>query len=127
MEALQEVRKELKTRTTIEFNDLRKTIKSITFPDWDTMEITWNWGEKTCVPYQVDRAVDYPDPRDEDGWRKATPGATNFIQVEDAVEKLIQMVKQVRIIPDTSKRFEVPPMVYRDEAEMLRRMNGEKK
>ena len=113
---VREVQEELKTRETVEYGDLRKLVQSMTFPDWDTLEVTWVWGEKSRAGYSVSTPVEYPSLqlRWENGACMVGPMEitnNNVAQIEKAFETRIAKVKNVQIIEDTDCMFKAPPLV----------------
>jgi len=111
---LKEVQEILRVRETIEFIDLKKLVRSISFPDWDTVEITWVWGEKSRGEYRVDRPSDYPDPtiRKINGRNMIGPfelTSCSLQQVMNSVETLPARVSRVQIIlPKEAGNMESP-------------------
>ena len=113
-----EVQEKMRSRSTVEFMDLKKLVRSMTFPDWDTLEVTWKWGKKTKVKYEVERPLDYPNPvlRFEDGtWMVGPLTLTNNnrANAERAMQKCIESVKNVQIVDDTEHRFDCSPIVVK--------------
>ena len=60
---LTEIRRQLKGNDgKISYRYLRILVKSITFPTWDTMEVTWKTGMKTSVPMEYETVFEHPYP-----------------------------------------------------------------
>ena len=120
IEYLIQAKKEIRDGRNIEFMDLKKLVKSMTFPDWDTLEVTWNWGEKSETGYNVSGYVEYPDPtiREEYGqlWvgnRRVSENVADTI--ESSVPRIRDAILDSHIFTDHSKRFSLPPLVSTDE------------
>lgn len=114
------VQERLREKKSVEFGYLKKLVKYITFQNWDTVEIGWNWGEATTVPYRVTRISDYPDQtiRVVDGEQRIGPfrlGRYQYDQVRNAAVQAMQEILNTRIIQDKSHRFACPPLVQRGE------------
>lgn len=57
------IRREIKeTDGKITHKHLRVLVKSITFPTWYEMEVTWKTGEKTTVPIEYESVFYHPYP-----------------------------------------------------------------
>lgn len=110
------VQKQLQKKRSVEFGYLKKLVKYITFQNWDTVEIGWNWGEATTVPYMVKRITDYPDQTIQvvDGEQRIGPfrlESSQYDQVVKATQQVKQVILNTRFIQDKSHRFACPPRV----------------
>ena len=64
---LTDIRRRLKeTDGKIAYKYLHLLVKSITFPTWDEMEVTWKMGGETRVPVKYDSVFYYPYPETGD-------------------------------------------------------------
>ena len=106
------VKKQIEKKPTVEFGYLRRLVEYITFNGWDTLKVKWLWGEESLVPYVVKRATDYPDPTIEGG--RIGPfilGQRGMEQVLESNDTVKQIIRETRIIADTTHRFSCPPFV----------------
>lgn len=114
------IQNELKKKHTIQYIHLKKLIASITFKDWNTLKVIWNWGEETTVPYIVHRLSDYPvqtietiNDKDYIGPFPISPRLRNQL---DKTNKLIkEKIMNLRIIDDNTHRFPCPPLIEKGE------------
>lgn len=113
---VKQIQNELKKKPTIEYIHLKKLIHSITFKDWETLKVIWNWGEITTVPYIVHRLSDCPDQtiktisgKDYIGPFPISPRLKN--QLEKTNQLIKEKIMSIRIIDDTTHRFPCPPLI----------------
>lgn len=105
--------KRLRDGGKIEFLDLEKLVESITFLDWETLEVTWLWGEKTAVSYQTPNYVEAPDPLEklyaaiERNEKKITDRTIE--SVEANVQRVSEIIKKTRIVADERPGY--PPSI----------------
>ena len=129
-ELLAQAQKRLQGRETVEFLDLRKLVKSITFPDWDTVEVTWVWGEKSKGEFKVTRPSDYPDPIIRKVKGKSMIGpieltSRTVTQVAASLEGIAERIEEIEIFENPDAEENEPPFVGMDARKNYRRVFAE--
>lgn len=105
--------KRLREGGKVEFLDLEKLVESITFLDWETLEVTWLWGEKTLASYKTTSYVESPDPLEklyaaiERNEKKITDRTIE--DVEANVQRVSEIIKKTRIVADERPGY--PPSI----------------
>ena len=102
-------------KPTIEYIYLHKLVRSITFPDWDHIEITWKNGESTLLPLECDRGCEHPDPvmsMNPDGtcnFGSFVVSPCGVAAVQRAIENNLERLKNVTItMPDPNGMCRIP-------------------
>lgn len=97
----------------VEFIDLARLVESMTFPDWETLEITWIWGEKTTTAYSAAGYMEAPDPIEK--VKRAIANEEKQItdwtvkEIEERTENTRSIIMKTKIIVDERPGY--PPTI----------------
>ncbi|MCI8483682.1 MAG: recombinase family protein [Lachnospiraceae bacterium] len=98
------VQKELKRQNRIEYIYLLKLVEKITFPDWNTLEITWKFPGTANISIAYQLPSDYPQPVLEQEGGEWMIGGIPVLKcgvkaARMAIEKQSDCVRNMMIIP----------------------------
>lgn len=105
--AIARVQKVTAQRGKVELYHLKLLVKSIEFPDWESIRINWKGMEPMVVPMRCTRAVDHPDP-------VITDNKDGSFQVGSVDRKIYDLQKLQESLRNNQKILQTTTVEYPD-------------